>query len=328
MVNLLPVSTLIPTRNRKNSLERLFHSLAQQLTQPLEIIVVDASTDQETKLLCQRFFPKLKAQIRYYRATETGAATQRNQALSYASQHLIWFLDDDILFETEDCLEQLNRALQSNLETGGANAMIVNQKYLPPGKISRLLFFLLHGKAEPSYAGKCIGPGVNLLPEDRDDLPEFVPVEWLNTTCTLYRRDVLPDPPFPALFYGYSLMEDLTLSLLVGKRWKLVNVRTAKIFHDSQPGDHKSSPATLAEMELINRHFVMTQILGRTGVLNYGKLALWELFQITACLATPKQWNALPAILIGKISGLWKMLVSSWEYQSPAKIKKDFSHGA
>src|SRR4030081_113783 len=118
----------------------------------------------------------------------------------------------------------------------------------------------MSGKREVSYPGSVLGPAVNLLPEDREDLPEVVPVEWLNTTCTLYRREALPDPPFHDHFNGYSLMEDLTLSLTVGRRWKLANARTARIYHDSQPGTHKSDPALLAEMQLINRHFVMTRI--------------------------------------------------------------------
>ena len=112
--------------------------------------------------------------------------------------------------------------------------MIVNQKYHPPGVISRAVFTLLNGHRALNFAGRVLGPAVNLLPEDRDDLPEVVPVEWLNTTCTLYRREVLPSPPFDAVFRGYSMMEDLTLSLRVGKGWRLANARTARIFHDSQ----------------------------------------------------------------------------------------------
>src|SRR4029077_19457523 len=108
-----------------------------------------------------------------------------------------------------------------------------------PGRVSRLVFRLMGERREASYAGKGLGPAGNLLPENRDDLPEMVPVQWLNTTCTMYRREALPEPPFPTNFTGYSLMEDLALSLQVGKSWRLMNARTARVFHDSQPGDHK-----------------------------------------------------------------------------------------
>src|SRR5262249_15562186 len=156
------------------------------------------------------------------------------------------------------------KALQSDQQIGGVNAMIVNQRYQSPGLVSRTMFTLMYGRCEKSFAGKVIGPAVNLLPEDRNDLPAIVPVEWLNTTCTIYRREALPVPPFPKLFADYSLMEDLALSLNVAKRgWELANVRIARIFHDSQPSPHKSNVAALGAMELLNRHYIMTQVLER-----------------------------------------------------------------
>jgi GT2 family glycosyltransferase len=304
---LLSISAIVPTRNRSIPLARTLNSLAQQSIQPLEMIVVDGSNDDRTKNLCQSQIPGLNTQIKYYRATEIGAATQRNQAMAYASQNVIWLMDDDILLEPE-CLARLWAALQSDPGIGGVNAMIVNQRYLPPGKISRLLFRFLHGHSEASYAGKCIGPAFNLLPEDNSNLPEVVPVEWLNTTCTLYRREALPQPLFSAHFTGYSLMEDVTLSLTVGKKWKLANARTARIFHDSQPGDHKSNPPVLAKMDLVNRHYVMTQILERRKLKDYFKLLVLQMFQIVASLTSFQGWLLLPSILGAKLAAIWQII--------------------
>jgi glycosyltransferase involved in cell wall biosynthesis len=303
MTTLLPISALVPTRNRAAAFSRTLKSLAQQSTQPIEMVVVDGSMDDQTQHLCQSPVPGLETQIRYYRATELGAATQRNQAMVHTSQELIWLMDDDIVLEP-DCLLQLWNALGSEPNLGGVNAMITNQRYLPPGRISRTLFQLLHGQVESSYAGKCIGPALNLLPEDDPSLPEIVPVEWLNTTCTLYRRAALPNPLFPPNFVGYSLMEDVTLSLTVGKQWKLANARTARIFHDSQPGDHKNNPYVLAKMELLNRYFVMTHILERKTLQDHIKLVVLQLFEIVALLQTLSGWRSLPSVLIGKLEGL------------------------
>lgn len=307
MTLLLPISALVPTRHRAIAFERTLFSLAQQASQPCEMIVVDGSTDDATERLCRQPIPRLQTTIRYYRASEIGAATQRNQAMRQATQDFIWLIDDDILFEP-DCLFRLWTALQSLPAIGGVNAMITNQRYLPPGRISRTLFQFLHGHTENSYAGKCIGPALNLLPEDRDDLPEIVPVEWLNTTCTLYRREALPQPLFPGNFVGYSLMEDVTLSLTVGKAWQLANARTARIFHDSQPGDHKNHAGVLAKMELVNRHFVMTQILERRQLQDYWKLTVLQLFELAALLQTGQGWRSLPIVLQGKLAGLAEIL--------------------
>ncbi|WYL97674.2 MAG: glycosyltransferase [Gloeotrichia echinulata IR180] len=309
---LLSISALLPTRNRSAPLARTLQSLAQQSVQPTEMIVIDGSTDDSTQTLCQSVIPGLATQIKYYRATEIGAATQRNQAMVYASQKVIWLMDDDILLEPE-CLDKLWTALQSDANLGGVNAMITNQRYLPPGRISRYLFCFLHGRSEKSYAGKCIGPGLNLLPEDDPNLPEIVPVEWLNTTCTLYRREALPQPLFSANFTGYSLMEDVTLSLIVGKKWKLANARTARIFHDSQPGDHKNNQGVLAKMDLVNRHYVMTQILQRYSLEDYVKLVVLQLFGLIASLTSSKGWVSLPLVLNGKLQAILHIIVAQYK---------------
>ena len=293
----------------------MLKSLAQQPAQPLEIIIVDASTNDETQQLCRNNFSRLAAKIIYRHATEAGAATQRNQAIQHVSQEAIWFIDDDVIFEP-NCLERLWKALQSDLRLGGVNAMIVNQRYLPPGLATRLLFRFLHGQAEASYAGKCIGPALNILPDDRSDLPEVVPVEWLNTTCTLYRREALPEPLFPNHFTGYSMMEDVTLSLNVARRWKLANARTARVFHDSQSGDHKRNAAEFSEMKLVNRHYVMTQVLNRREPADYFKLATLELFELLVSLTTARGWAFLPAEVVGKLKGLRKILASSEKSRS------------
>jgi hypothetical protein len=47
----------------------------------------------------------------------------------------------------------------------------------------------------------------------------------------------------------------VALSLTAGKRWKLANARTARIYHDSQPGTHNSDPRVLAEMQLVNCYY-------------------------------------------------------------------------
>jgi len=303
MATLLPVSALIATRNRSDALTRTLQSLAQQLAQPAEVVIVDGSDNSATQACCQYFVAGLAASLHYYSAMQLGAAPQRNQGIEHATQNAIWFLDDDVLLGSE-CLVRLWQALQSDPNLGGVNATITNQQYSPPGRASRWLFRFLNGRWEPSYAGKCIGPALNLLPEDRPDLPEVVPVEWLNTTCTLYRREALPEPLFPDRFQGYSLLEDVTLSLTVGKRWKLANARTARIYHDSQPGDHKDDPRTLAWMDLVNRHYVMTAVLERTRPADYLKLGVQQLFDVVAVSAARRDWRFTQRFVRGKLQGI------------------------
>ncbi len=308
--NILPVSAIVPTRNRAEVFLRTLQSLSEQSFQPIEMIVVDASSNTDTEKICTQNIAHLATKINYYRAEKTGAAIQRNQAFRYASQPYILFMDDDILFEPE-CIAKLWTAINSDPHIGGACSLITNCHYEPPGRLSRLLFRFLNGQAESSYAGKCLGPALNLLPEDKDDLPEIVPVEWMNTTCTLYRKEAMPNPPFPDNFVGYSLMEDVTISLTVGKKWQLVNARTAKIFHDSQPGDHKSSVKVLAQMDMVNRYYVMTKVLERRSLQYHLKFLVLQLFTIASLFGSQGKISDLPATVLGKILGIFEIIKQS-----------------
>jgi hypothetical protein len=96
----------------------------------------------------------------------------------------------------------------------------------------------------------------------------------------------------------------VALSVRVARDWKLANVRTARIFHDSQPGDHKSSPVALAQMELVNRYYVMTHVLGQRQMRDYAKLALWEVFQLVVCAVQQRLGREFWQRLKGKRLGL------------------------
>jgi glycosyltransferase involved in cell wall biosynthesis len=308
---ILPVTAVIATKDRAAVLERTFESLRAQSVTVAEIIVIDGSEDGKTQQVCVQqaalFIPD-GCSLLYARASRLGAAVQRNQGCFLAGHPVLWFFDDDILFEAE-CVARLWQALQSDPTIGGVNAMITNQCYALPGRASRWMFRLLSGHKGP-YSGKIIGPCINLLPEDRDDLPDVVPTDWLNTTCTLYRREALPSPPFGSHFTGYSMYEDVTLSATVGKNWKLANARTARIFHDTQPGSHKSDPVDLARMAFVNRHYVARHVLNRGGIGYVSSVIAWEFFQLLAGIASPQTRRHLSPVIRGRIRGLFEVLTS------------------
>lgn len=304
------VSAVIPTRDRADMLGRMLQSLAGQTVLPAELIVIDASSDDSSRDVVEGAAKDLErhgCRVVWKKAAAIGAAVQRNEGVTIARHPVIAFFDDDIVFEPE-CLNRLVAALESDPSLGGVNAMISNQRYSRPGMVSETIFRLMAGKRCPSYAGRLLGPAVNLLPEDDPSLPDVVPVEWLNTTCTLYRRAALPEPPFPDYFTGYSLMEDVALSVRVGAHWNLANARTARIFHDSQTGDHKRDPGAVAQMELLNRYYVMTRVLERRRAIDHAKLALWEIFQTASSAARLRFRAPFWRIVRGKGRALAQLL--------------------
>ena len=300
---ILPVSAIVATKDRSGILKRTVHSLAGQSHLPSELIIVDASGDEETRKLCALQLGELNFGVLYVKADVAGAASQRVLGLKHASESVVWFLDDDVILE-DGVVERLWGGIGQQ-GVGAVNAMISNQRYTKPGRVTRMMYWLMYGSHLSTYAGKIIGPAWNLLPEDEPGLPDYVECEWLNTTCTMYRREVMPDPIFPKTFEGYSLMEDVALSVTIGRKYKLLNARTARIFHDSQSGAHKNNVRRVTCMQLVNRHYIMSRVLNHKSLSAYLKLVVFELFGLSSCLYNRKEWKNFFPVLVGKLQAIY-----------------------
>jgi glycosyltransferase involved in cell wall biosynthesis len=314
-MRLVPVSVVIPTKDRPVALARALESMLASTVVPVEFVIIDASKDQQSLAEISRLFAKRAggpvATVRP--ALQAGAAVQRNQAFALAQNNYILFCDDDIICEP-DCIERLWNALQSDQEIGGAGVAIVNQSYRRPGVLMRMVLAAI-GEAEGAgYAGRIIGPAIPFLPSlppgdvaVSDTVPEIASVQWLNTACTLYRRRFMPDPPFDPFFFGYSIGEDIALSLRVAKRARLVNVPAARIFHDSQPGSHKDDEVARSRMEIVNRHYIMTAVMQKRGWGDDARLMLWECCQLSVCALQQRGGASFWRQLWGKLQGLYEI---------------------
>src|SRR5437867_12435072 len=104
----LPISAVIATRNRAQSLSRTLQSLLTQDVLPAEFIVVDSSEDDATRSFLSEFEKLVSptASVRWVAADVAGAAAQRNQGVALATQHFICLFDDVSLFDS-DCVARL-----------------------------------------------------------------------------------------------------------------------------------------------------------------------------------------------------------------------------
>ena len=130
----VPISFVIPTKDRFARLARTLSSLAAQSVLPREVIIVDASErpfseTNEAKVVSPAF-----ERFVCVKADQVGAAAQRNQGVALAGMSLIAFCDDDIDFQP-DCLRKLLIALDEDPSLGGVSAMIVNQRYQSPATL-------------------------------------------------------------------------------------------------------------------------------------------------------------------------------------------------
>ncbi len=280
---------------------------------PAELVVIDASDGEASRSVVVGFRREGRGRSAVAspgrKPARAGAAAQRNQGVALTSQPAIWFFDDDVILEP-DCARRLWAGLQSDGRLGGVGAMIVNQCYRPPGRISKTMFRLMAGRPHESYAGRVLGPAINLLPEDRDGLPDIVPVEWLNTTL----RDVPARGaaaaavcgPFHRLFADgrRRAVDDGGEALEAGECARRAAVPRLAA------GRAQADAAARAKMELVNRHYVMTEIMGQRAVASYGKLALWQLFQLVACALRHKFGRPFWQMLRGNLQGVRAIALS------------------
>jgi GT2 family glycosyltransferase len=123
------VSVIVPTFNRRASLERLLEGLARQ-TYPVEaievVVVDDGSTDGTREWLDAARFPY---RLRPFSQNHGGPAEARNRGVAEATGELLVFLDDDVLPDA--------RVIESHVTSHRDRDTVVIGPMLPPTDWSR-----------------------------------------------------------------------------------------------------------------------------------------------------------------------------------------------
>lgn len=99
------VSVIIPAYNRAHYVREAIESALQQTHRPLEVIVVDdGSTDETPQVLATYSEP-----VRVFRQVNQGVAAARNFGVSHARGEYVAFLDSDDLWHPEKLEKQIER---------------------------------------------------------------------------------------------------------------------------------------------------------------------------------------------------------------------------
>jgi glycosyltransferase involved in cell wall biosynthesis len=102
------VSVIIPAHNSEKYIQETINSVLQQTWRPIEIIVIDdGSTDNTLSLLNQFHEPFIEV----YSQKNKGACSARNLGLKYAQGEFIQFLDADDLLAPDKIELQMNQLL-------------------------------------------------------------------------------------------------------------------------------------------------------------------------------------------------------------------------
>jgi glycosyltransferase involved in cell wall biosynthesis len=193
----MKISVVVPTFNRAYCLERCLDSILSQTFLPLEVIVVnDGSTDETTGLL-----EKYGNKIRSFKIPNSGVSAARNHAIKQAKGEWIALLDSDDewlpsrLEKQVDLLKHFpNLKLIHGEEIWIRNGKRVNQK-----KIHKKEGGYIYQKCLPLC---CISPSASLIKkevlEELGGFDEDFPVcedydLWLKITAK-YEVGYVPDP--------------------------------------------------------------------------------------------------------------------------------------
>lgn len=142
------ISVIIPTKNRPADLENVVASLLVQTKPPIELLIVDQSEDEESRLRVERLLAAaqrhpqpLVITLRYLRVPfVTGGAAARNLAMDLAQGGIWLFLDDDVVLEPE-FLAALCAAYRAHPEAVGISGVVTNYTRPPwPYRCWRALF--------------------------------------------------------------------------------------------------------------------------------------------------------------------------------------------
>lgn len=245
------LSLIICTYRRARPMATLLKSLRAQVTMPEEVLVVDASPDDDTErvvLEAQRCWPR--GELLYFRAPDEhrGLTRQRNYGIARARGEIVAFLDDDTSLEP-DYFAELLACFTRHPEAVGVGGFIANEVAWQPanGGGESLAVFRrggwerredvrwrvrkAFGLVSPSPPG-WMPPGghgrpVGFVPPDGEDHE----VEFFIGAAFSWRREVFEGHQFSHYFEGYGLYEDMDFCLRAARDGKLFVCTRAKLAH-------------------------------------------------------------------------------------------------
>lgn len=241
-------SLIVCTYMRPNPLLKLLQSVEIQTLYPKEILIIDGSTNDDTKaILNDNPFENLK----YYKVDdqERGLTKQRNFGLNLVSKasDIVCFLDDDIVLDTY-YFENLMKTYSEHSDALAVGGYITNEvvwelsdnKNNPskfyydgwmrdePSRFKIRRFFGLLPDFEPGFMPTYShGRSISFLPPSG----KTYQVEQLMGGVSSYKRSIFDTMKFSTYFAGYGLYEDADFSLRLAKMGKLYINTKAQLAH-------------------------------------------------------------------------------------------------
>jgi glycosyltransferase involved in cell wall biosynthesis len=107
------LSIIICTLNEEYYLPMLLDSLITQEGYQFEIIIMDASSDDDTMGVAKKYQALSKNPIRFFQVARSGLSAQRNEGVEHAAYEQLLFMDADVIVPPgfiKKCLVQINES--------------------------------------------------------------------------------------------------------------------------------------------------------------------------------------------------------------------------
>ena len=243
-------SLVICTYSRADSVIRLMESVKRQTLYPFEILIIDSSEDEKTKI---KLDEASYSSLSYYKVEgkDKGLTRQRNYGIKkvHRSSEIICFLDDDIVLEPEYFF-QLIRTYKEKPEAVAVGGWIkeeiswkkVDENYQPAYNE-----FLIDGYVRTLGQRNVLRKRLGLLADKPPGyMPEFshgfstgflppsgkiYEVEYFMGGVSSYRKSLFNKIGFSSFFEGYGLYEDMDFCLRASKIGKLYVNTGAEVSH-------------------------------------------------------------------------------------------------
>ena len=111
------VSILVHNLNRGSALERCLNSVAEQEFRPLEVVLLDAGSTDESPEVIKRMSDRMSCaniEVRNVQCPPMGVPESRNFAASLASGDLLCVIDNDACFVGPKCIENMVKLFEAS----------------------------------------------------------------------------------------------------------------------------------------------------------------------------------------------------------------------
>jgi len=250
------VSVIVPTIGRPDSLMDLLNSIALQTKKAYEIIVADASSGSEIhSVIANACWARAGLRVERIAVEEPNAVHQRRLAIAKATGEFLLLLDDDVVLE-RDCVEEMLKLFESNIEVVGVFADFNNQDWPVPARCWRLYLRYFHRIKAGEWQGRVFGPLLRYGYNPRPLHP--MRVEWLGAGNSMILRGAYEKAGgFSGFFlHRCTMNEDVDLGLKLARIGTLLFCPSARMAHLHAPGG-RLPVKVVAEDDIFNRYMIL-----------------------------------------------------------------------